>query len=182
MIQPSLFATRTDAEWSPERVHGDSGPRFRRRDTLLCSWCHGPRERKSRGDRRARFCSDRCRSEAFRARGEWRKYRHQESRRRMAMDTARRNNRWQVVIARWGALKAFAARESGSGTISHVRLWLGKRGIDLEWHKPWTGSVFSCDWFTQTGRMIPAFHAGSNARKVAEWRITDEGWEALRSK
>ncbi len=101
----------------------------------------------------------------------------------MGLMSAAENNRRQRTIARWAALMALGEL-GGEGIISHARWWAEERHTcGLEWRKAWTGSLFrTCrgdrDWFTPTGRREAAFHKGSNARKVEEWRLTDAGWAA----
>jgi hypothetical protein len=114
----------------------------------------------------------------------------------MAMGAA--NNRWQRSIARWAALMCFGADELQSESTrilqdegklrprasiaSDVRLWSERRGLGLQWEKPWTGSLFQgCPWFEATGTMRTAFHYQSNARKCFEWRLTEEGRAAYRA-
>jgi hypothetical protein len=140
---------------------------------MLCAWCYGPRRAKSRGDH-GRYCSDTCRSEANRAPKAERQRRHEEARKRMGLSTAAENNRAQRAIARWVVLRTFADPFS----VSDVRAWCGLFSIRLEWTKPWTGSLFQHEWFECTGRMVKAYHPGSNAREVKEWRLTEAGWNA----
>lgn len=99
--------------------------------------------------------------------------RREVSRKLMALDTAGRNNSEQRKIARVAAVVCFY--ENGPGIVSDVRAWCDKHDIELEWEKPWTGSLFQCGWFEATGEHRPAYHKRSNARAVKVWRLSDEG-------
>ena len=63
---------------------------------------------------------------------------------------------------------------------SDARMFCEANGIELDWHKPWTGSLFQCEWFEWTGTWRPAYHEGSNARPVKEWRLSAAGCAVLR--
>lgn len=88
------------------------------------------------------------------------------------------NNRHQRTRARLAALQCLGTR--GPGTISHLRVWCAEQKLELEWAKPWTGSLFQHPWFEPTGELENAFHEGSNARRVMVWRLTEEGHRAFR--
>ena len=88
------------------------------------------------------------------------------------------NNSHQRGAARELALEYLGAH--GVGIVSDVRAFAKKKGVELEWSKPWTGSLFQHPWFAPTGERRMATHARGNARKVNEYRLSPEGWSALK--
>ena len=139
-----------------------------------CAWCTMEYTQRRHGA----FCSDICRKKAWNAKQE--RLREEEARKAEGLRKGAENNAHQREEARKAALKCFAA-QGGRGIVSDVRKWCEKREIELEWWKPWTGSLFQHEWFQGTGAWKPAYHAGSSARPVREWKLTDEGWAALES-
>lgn len=94
------------------------------------------------------------------------------------MASAARHCRKQCDQARRVALEVIGAR--GAGIISHVREECENRGLELDWALNWPGSLFHASrWFEATGRRLTTFHASANARKVNEYRLSEEGHAAL---
>ena len=149
------------------------------RDDLACSWCESwfsPRREHPNSE--VLYCKDACRAAANRAEPKERKTKRARALKAMGMDTAAQNNRWQLTIARWAALMCF---REGASISCDVRAWCAARGIELEWAKPWSANVLhGCPWFQRTGERKPAYHEGSNGRYVNEYRLTAEGWAAVR--
>lgn len=161
-----------------------------------CEWCREPRRG---GAKPGRFCSPRCRiaaSEARRAKplldlAESESYlaprplpQEPEARRDELKAVAASNNRFQLVVARWLALiyAGDSERALEHPTItSDVREWARRKRFQLEWTKPWIGSLFQCAWFEWTGGLRNSYHRGGNARQVKEWRLTAEGRAAYRA-
>ena len=88
------------------------------------------------------------------------------------------NHSPELDIARRLALRLLFER--GPSIISDVRSCAIQGGYSLPWHLPWVGSVFQHAWFEPTGARRMAHHAASNARKVNEYRLSQEGRLAVR--
>jgi len=109
-----------------------------------------------------------------------------ESRRNEGKAKAASNHAPDLELARRLALEMLATR--GVGTISDLREYAAAKGHDLPWHLPWSGAVFLGGaaaayvkvWFEPTGRRFNTRHLRGNARKVNEYRLTAEGWAAVR--
>lgn len=202
MIQTRLdFDSPPSRETTPVRVQPGTTPLGERGAPLRpcenCGELFEPKRQSGRDPQR--FCSEHCRVEAWRAKHadetpEQRRERHQkeaeaERNRKKALAAAR--CRRDTAIARWAALMALAERYQGDKApgicVSHVRQWLADphkkrgRGIELAWELNWPGSMFSASpWFEPTGNRVTTFHKSANARKVQEYRLSDEGRRVLR--
>jgi hypothetical protein len=162
--------------------------------TDVCLGCGEPLDT---GSKQERYCSPACRiwhSKRLRAFEGYLAPRplppEPDARRDIAKAIAAANNRWQLAIGRWAALMCFGQYEDrlrytanlGVQSIaSDVRAWCQRHDIELEWRKPWTGSLFQCAWFERVGTLRNAHHTASNARQVKEWRLTAAGREAYRA-
>ena len=152
------------------RVHKPADSPF-----CLRKGCGKPRPA---GAKPGEYCSSHCRREASRERA--------EERRNHGKAIAASNHAPDLKLARRLALEMLAAR--GVGTISDLREYAAAKGHDLPWHLPWSGAVFLGGaaaayvkvWFEPTGRRFNTRHLRGNARKVNEYRLTAEGWAAVR--
>lgn len=107
-----------------------------------------------------------------------------EARRDAGKAIAAANHSADLELARRLALEMLAA--AGVGTISDLREYAAARGHHLPWHLPWTASVFLPPskreaWFEPTGVRLASRHAKGNARKVNQYRLTEEGRAAYRA-
>ena len=163
-------------------------PSGTRTDACIC--CGEPLDPASKTER---FCSPACRIEASKARRAAQAYlatcgapASPESRRNRGKAIAASNHAPDLELARRLALEMLAAR--GVGTISDLREYAAVKGHELPWHLNWSGAVFLGGaaaahvkvWFEPTGQRRNSTHLHGNARKVNEYRLTAEGWAAVR--
>jgi len=97
----------------------------------------------------------------------------------MGLATADENNRESRETAQRLALRYLATHDVA--IISDIRDFAHEEGVELDWSKPWTANVLRPPWFEATGVRRAAHHAGSNARKVNEYRLTAAGRAAVKN-